>query len=77
MTDVLIVCDANGCVQQVSKAMELLAGGSESELKWRPFQSVLGSDCQPLAESLAERTLAGAVGDCMAWWARTEVYCSR
>ncbi|HOP15833.1 MAG TPA: ATP-binding protein [Gammaproteobacteria bacterium] len=64
MTDVLIVCDAKGRIQQVNKAMEALAGESEATLKGRAFQTLLSSDCQPLAEQLVEKIRIGAVGDC-------------
>jgi len=64
MTDVLIVCDAHGRIQQVNKAMEELAGTTESALQGQQFQSLLSSDCQPLAETLVEKIRAGAVGDC-------------
>jgi len=61
---VLIVCDAKGRIQQVNKAMEALAGESEATLKGRAFQTLLSSDCQPLAEQLVEKIRIGAVGDC-------------
>ena len=64
MTDVLIVCDEQGRIQQVNKAMELLVGESERQLKGRPFQELLSEDCRPLAATLVERIRNGTVGEC-------------
>lgn len=64
MTDVLIVCDAQGRIQQVNKAMEVLVGATEASLKGRPFQVLLSGDCQPLAASLVEKIRSGVISDC-------------
>ena len=64
MTDILIVCDAKGRIQQVNKAMEELAGEPEANLRGRLFQSLLSKDCKPLAASLVEKIHAGVVNDC-------------
>ena len=64
MTDVLIVCDVQGRVQQVNPALETLTGLSESELLGKPFQSLLTADCLSLANSFAEKIRRGAIHDC-------------
>lgn len=64
MTDVLIVCDVQGCVQQVNPALEALTGLAEQELLGTPFQSLLTADCLSLANSFAEKIRSGAIHDC-------------
>jgi len=64
MTDVLIVCDEQGRIQQVNKALEEIVGENELQLEGQPFQSLLTTECQPLADTFAEKIRAEAVTDC-------------
>lgn len=64
MTDVLIVCDEQGRVQQVNKALEEILGEPEAALKGRPFKTFFTADCQAMADAFAEKIRARAVNDC-------------
>ena len=64
MTDVLIVCDVQGRIQQVNRALEVLTGWSEGDLRGRPFLALLAEHCLPMASTFAEKIRAEAVHDC-------------
>lgn len=64
MTDVLIVCDIEGRVEEVNPALERLTGQLEETLIGRSFQSLLTPDCRDLANSFAEKVREDAVHDC-------------
>ena len=55
MTDVLIVCDAQGRIQRVNAALESLVGESEAALRGRPFLSLLAAESLPLAGTFGEQ----------------------
>ncbi len=64
MTDVLIVCDIDGRIQEVNQALLAVTGRTEESLIGRPFQSLLTADCIRLADGFAERIRSDAVHDC-------------
>ena len=64
MTDVLIVCDIQGRIEEVNPALEALTGLSEEALIGRSFQSLLTADCLDLAAGFAETIRSDAVHDC-------------
>jgi two-component system, NtrC family, sensor histidine kinase HupT/HoxJ len=64
MTDVLIVCDVNGRIEDVNQALKKLTGRSDQELIGQPFQSLLTADCLDLANGLAEKIRDDALYDC-------------
>ncbi len=52
MTDVLIVCDLRGEIEQVNRALESLIGKSASELHNRPLASIFGDESQAFVRDL-------------------------
>ena len=64
MTDVLIVCDTEGRIQQVNAALEALTGLREADLCGRSFQSLLTAECLPLADTFAQKIRSTAIHDC-------------
>ncbi|EXJ13870.1 sensor histidine kinase [Imhoffiella purpurea] len=64
MTDVLIVCDIDGRIEEVNPALESLSGQPESALIGRPFQSLLTAECLDLASGFVEKIRNDAVHDC-------------
>ena len=64
MTDVLIVCDIDGRIEEVNPALERLTGRSETTLIGRPFQTLLTANCLDLASGFAEKIRNDAVHDC-------------
>ncbi|WP_139058749.1 sensor histidine kinase [Thiorhodococcus drewsii] len=64
MTDVLIVCDINGRIEEVNPALESLSGQPETALIGRPFQSLLTTECLDLASGFVEKIRDHAVYDC-------------
>lgn len=52
MTDVLIVCDTNGKIQQVNSALENLTGYSEQGLIGRPLEFVFTDDYKIMAAEI-------------------------
>ncbi len=64
MTDVLIVCDIQGRIEEVNPALEALTGLPEESLIGRPFQSLLAAECLDLASGFAEKIRNDAVHDC-------------
>lgn len=64
MTDVLIVCDIQGRIQQVNQALVDLVGRTEDDLKGTSFLSLMAPPSRPLAEGFAEQIRREAVHDC-------------
>ncbi len=64
MTDVLVVCDECGRIQQVNAALERLVGETEAQLRGRAFDSLLSDPSAGLAQRLADKMRAVAVNDC-------------
>ncbi|MHB1530925.1 sensor histidine kinase [Acidithiobacillus sp.] len=64
MTDVLIVCDLTGAIQQVNRALEDLTGLPADQLLGRPFQSLFTKDSQMLVDGFAQCIRDKAIHDC-------------
>ena len=64
MTDVLIVCDLTGAIQQVNRALEDLTGLSADQLLGCPFQSLFTKDSQLLVDGFAQCIRDKAIHDC-------------
>lgn len=64
MTDVLIVCDVSGRVQQVNQALEDLVGRTEAELRGRSFLDLMAPASRVEAEGFSTRIRHEAVHDC-------------
>ena len=58
MTDVLIVCDTDGKIQQTNAALEHLTGCSEQALIGRPLEYVFTDDCKMMAAKMPELMLS-------------------
>jgi len=56
VSDILVVCDPKGAIQQVNLAFLKLTDFAEVDLIGRPLSEVLAHDCGSLAEWLDERT---------------------
>ncbi len=64
MTDVLIVCDVEGNIQQVNRALESLTGRAAQELTGQPLSSLFGQLSQSFFDSLLTNMQADALMDC-------------
>jgi two-component system sensor histidine kinase HupT/HoxJ len=64
MTEVLIVCDIQGRIEQVNHALEDLTGKPERALLKRHFYELFGLESQPLVEQFAEKLGRDAIVDC-------------
>lgn len=64
MTDVLIVCDVHGRIQQVNNALEQLTGSTEASLKGQPMQELFALPAQPRVSSFLQQIRSGGVRDC-------------
>ncbi len=64
MTEVLIVCDVQGRIQQVNQALEDLTGKPERELLKRPFNELFGLESLPQVAQFAEKLGSDAIVDC-------------
>ncbi len=64
MTDVLLVCDTEGRIQQVNAALERLTGRASSDLSGRPLSEVLHNDSSNIVEKFPERLGKETLVDC-------------
>ncbi|MCU7931872.1 MAG: PAS domain S-box protein [Candidatus Thiodiazotropha sp. (ex Codakia rugifera)] len=64
MTDALIVCDIQGRIQQVNRALEKLSGRQERDLLQRPISEIFSLDSQPLVDSFPEKLGSDSIVDC-------------
>jgi two-component system sensor histidine kinase HupT/HoxJ len=64
MQDVLIVCDADGRIQQTNQALETLTGLSGKELAGRSVQELFSADSRALAMEFADKLRGDAIHDC-------------
>lgn len=64
MTDVLVVCDIEGRIEQVNRALLALTGKDEAELKDRPFESLFAPESQRLVENFPEKIRTNTIVDC-------------
>ncbi|MCP3666711.1 MAG: PAS domain-containing protein [Gammaproteobacteria bacterium] len=64
MTDVLVVCDVEGRIQQTNGALEEVTGKAFSELRGLPFRSLFDAASQHLVDSFPEKIRSETVYDC-------------
>ncbi len=64
MTDVLIVCDTQGVVQQINAALEQLTGKPESDFLGCRLDEVFAPDAMAVLEAFPERLGAESLVDC-------------
>lgn len=64
MSDVLVVCDINGQIQQVNRALETFTGKPASELAGKPLVSLFGEQHAAMVENFAEHIRSDSVVDC-------------
>ncbi|MEJ2630043.1 MAG: ATP-binding protein [Acidihalobacter sp.] len=64
MTDVMIVCDAEGCIQQVNRSLEALTGRSAADWTGQPLSALFAPSSKKLADSFRELLLKQTVYDC-------------
>jgi len=64
MTDVLIVCDLQGRILQVNRALEEIVGRTEDQLRGRSLQDLLTTPCKRHLAEFSALTCREAVRDC-------------
>jgi two-component system sensor histidine kinase HupT/HoxJ len=64
MTDVLIVCDIRGNIQQVNHALVVMTGMEESWLRGMSFDRLFAADSQRLVENFPEKIRTNSIIDC-------------
>jgi two-component system sensor histidine kinase HupT/HoxJ len=64
ITDVLIVCDIQGCIQQVNRALEDITGKQEHELLQKPFANLFAPASRPLVNQFPEKIRSDIIVDC-------------
>lgn len=73
MTDVLIVCDIGGKIQQVNPALERLSGRSESQLRNLALEEIFDAQSRQKIGAFQERILkSGGISDCEVWLAAAD-----
>ncbi len=64
MTDVLIVCDTRGIIQQVNAALEKLSGRSAKDFLRRPLNALFNSEDAAMLEQFPEKLGHEFLNDC-------------
>jgi two-component system sensor histidine kinase HupT/HoxJ len=64
MTDVMIVCDAEGRIQQVNRSLEALTGRPAADWIDQPLSALFAPSSKKLADSFRELLLKQTVYDC-------------
>ncbi len=64
ISDVLLVCDINGQIQQVNRALEEITGKTQTALKNTSLSGLFTEEFAPLAEGFAEHIRSDALFDC-------------
>ena len=64
MSDILIVCDERGRIEQVNRALEELTGRSAEALHHQHFQLLFAENSRNLVESFPEKIRSGGIHDC-------------
>lgn len=64
MTDVLIVCDIHGRIQQVNRALEVLTGKQEQDLLKHPLMELFGEESLAMLEHFPDKLGQDAIVDC-------------
>ncbi len=66
MTDVLIVCDTHGIIQQVNAALEKLTGKSAKDFLHRPLSEIFSCDASATVEQFPQKLCHESLVDCEA-----------
>ena len=64
MTDVLIVCDTGGIIQQVNAALEKLTGKPAKAFLRRPLREVFSSEATAMVEQFSQKLSRESLIDC-------------
>ncbi|MCK9532244.1 MAG: ATP-binding protein [Gammaproteobacteria bacterium] len=64
MTDVLIVCDKRGRIEQVNAALERLTGHAAEAVMQQRVEALFMPESRPLAEKFPEKLATGGLVDC-------------
>lgn len=64
ISDVLIVCDINGYIQQVNQSLEKVVGKFSSDLTGEPLSSLISEEYQSLISEFPEHIRSGSLIDC-------------
>ena len=65
MTEVLIVCDIDGVIQQTNAALDEIVGRDSDEICGQNLLSIFSDDASPLVQQLPEQVRSGkSVMDC-------------
>lgn len=64
MSDILIVCDERGRIEQVNRALEDLTGRSIESLYHQDFQLLFAENSRSMVESFPEKIRTGGIHDC-------------
>lgn len=64
MTDVLIVCDVQGRIEEVNRALENLTGKTQKDLLNKPFGTLFGDDSQSMVAQFPEKIRSDSIVDC-------------
>ncbi len=64
MSDVLVVADTGGSIQQVNRALESLTGRTTAELVGQPLAALFSAEYAPKVEDFAEHIRTAAISDC-------------
>lgn len=64
MTDILIVCDTSGRIQQVNKALESLTGKRQTDLIGRPLEELLAPDSLSMIDEFPRKLGSDVISDC-------------
>lgn len=64
ISDILIVCDINGYIQQVNKALEKVVNKTSSELTGKPFNTLISDKYQAMVAQFSEHIRSDAIADC-------------
>jgi two-component system sensor histidine kinase HupT/HoxJ len=64
ITDVLIVCDIQGRIQQVNRALEEITGKQEQELLQQPFATLFAPASQHMVAEFPEKIRSNVIVDC-------------
>ena len=64
ISDVLIVCDANGIILQVNAALEAATGKTSAELIGNPLVSIINEKHQTIITEFPEHIRSGSIIDC-------------
>ena len=64
ISDILIVCNINGSIQQVNNALESIIGTDADTLKGQPISVLFGDQHQPLISEFPEHIRSGSLIDC-------------